>query len=388
MTQTPTTSRPTTSRPPELSSHMPRDAIARPQGRALMASNSYTVSGTTPAGVRFRKTFSRKRHGADFRQIAEEYRRRQLFEIQPKSTNISARITFADLAARYQTEYLPETRSAKTAAAPIKIITQKWGEYRLAHITREAVRPWVRQLFKAGDIKPSYVNSILIYFVAILNWACEEGIISTNPLDHLRDRKTRKLFKRGMHPRRKSMTETDFFRIVSIMPVKAGRIAAIAWYTGMRRAEVAGLRWEQVEGDIVVFSSDEVKEIAEKRVPLESGARAILTEIQTEQLTSGRQSDFVFPGRGGRKPITLDYVSEQFHDAAIKADLPGFVFHDSRHFFRQRKRREGFGRELIKAAMGHHSDAMSDRYDNFTDDDLRGLAEIGRNPKRPNGTHE
>ena len=133
------------------------------------------------------------------------------------------------------------------------------------------------------------------------------------------------------------------------------------------------LKWSNIHGDLIEFHPADDKEVDDKIVVLESEAIAIFQEIQAEQIASNSECPFVFPDAKGNAMVVYN-LSGGFRDNCWKAGAMGIRFHDIRHFYEQRKRREGFHSRIIRAQLGHHSPAMDDIYDDITLEERRTLS--------------
>ncbi|MBV8989362.1 MAG: site-specific integrase, partial [Solirubrobacterales bacterium] len=113
-----------------------------------------------------------------------------------------------------------------------------------------------------------------------------------------------------------------------------------AAFTGLRRGELLGLRWRDVDfagstirvrasyaaGRLTTPKSDKVR-----AVPMAPDvASALATLGQRERFT--REDEFVFAGEAGL-PLDGDALSSRYRDALARAGLRPLRFHDLRHTF-------------------------------------------------------
>ncbi len=69
----------------------------------------------------------------------------------------------------------------------------------------------------------------------------------------------------------------------------------------------------------------------------------------------------MFVGKRG-KPYTRHGFGCMFRRAVKKAEIEDFRFHDTRHDFASRVRRDGVGLDIIANLLGHSSLEMANRY--------------------------
>jgi integrase len=128
-------------------------------------------------------------------------------------------------------------------------------------------------------------------------------------------------------------------------------LLSVAAATRMRRGEVLGLRWADVEGDSVNVRGSlqrmggELRLVEPKSsrgyrmIPLPPSVSALLRHHRKEQakrrLICGEawaDNDYIFDSGAGQA-LDPDNVSHAFHRAATKAGLAGVRLHDLRHAF-------------------------------------------------------
>ncbi len=158
-------------------------------------------------------------------------------------------------------------------------------------------------------------------------------------------------------------------RVMSFLPPPFREIAQLAALTLMRLGEVSQLRREQVslaQGIIVLA----VTKAGPGTVVLSTEAQQLLQA----QLDSHR-NPWVFPSPKTGKPYTRGSVSRKWHEAAIKAGLHDFHFHDLRHHGATVALNAGFGSQIIMALGRWKTESVMRRYAAVTDATLRAAAE-------------
>lgn len=167
--------------------------------------------------------------------------------------------------------------------------------------------------------------------------------------------------------------------------------------TGLRRGEVIGLRWDDVDLDsamVVVRRSviqigGEIVEGAPKTkhsrriVPLDSTTVAVLRAHRrrqaAERLTAGAAWEDtvgrVFTRADGRT-LVPEYVSRTFRTAAAAAGVPVIRFHDLRHTTATLALAGGVAMRVVSERLGHSTIAItSDLYTKVYDETAREAAE-------------
>lgn len=136
----------------------------------------------------------------------------------------------------------------------------------------------------------------------------------------------------------------------------AARAAAVfALSTGMRRSNVFGLRWANVDlaGHAITVAGSEHKSGTAKRVPVSDDAVAIL------EAQAGKHSEYVFTDHKGHAPVKS--IKTAWRTACKKAGVEGLRFHDLRHQWASAHVANGTPLLVVKELGGWASLAMVDR---------------------------
>jgi integrase len=133
-------------------------------------------------------------------------------------------------------------------------------------------------------------------------------------------------------------------------------IVVMAISTGMRRGEIRGLRWRDVDlqkGRIVL---EKTKNEEARAVPLVGKAHALLSDLAKRP---HEDDDLLFPGRKSSIPV-------EFHKAFIsaleEAKIKNFRFHDLRHTAASYLAMNGATLAELADVLGHKTLAMVKRY--------------------------
>ncbi|WP_345476015.1 site-specific integrase [Lysobacter panacisoli] len=149
-----------------------------------------------------------------------------------------------------------------------------------------------------------------------------------------------------------------------------GWIFRIAVETGMRSAEITGLKLRQVDLDRRIARLTQTKSDGARTVPLSKAAVEALRGA-IENPTRQKGCDLVFfgePGRDGkRRPYNFNKAWIELKKELGIADLR---FHDLRHEAVSRFVEAGFSDQEVSAISGHKSMQMLKRYTHLRAEDL------------------
>lgn len=151
--------------------------------------------------------------------------------------------------------------------------------------------------------------------MAILNLAVKRGWLKEVPDVPVRRDKKKKT--------RIWITPDQWERLYAALPAHLKAPAVLALNTGLRQANVFGLRWRDVdlERRLITVHAEDTKNDDDLAVPLNDAA------VATLQAQAGVHPEFVFAFRG--KPILKPKTG--FSNACVAAGVPDFTWHGFRH---------------------------------------------------------
>jgi len=152
-------------------------------------------------------------------------------------------------------------------------------------------------------------------------------------------------------------------------------IVLCALETGMRKAEILGLRWREIRGGQIYLTADRTKNAKPREIPVSDRLAVELKRLREEQggATVVTLSDLVFRAPRQRKALLRGKVRvitgpmkdlrEAWAAAKVKAGIaPGFRFHDLRHTFASHHKMAGTDDFTLMELLGHSDFTMMKRY--------------------------
>lgn len=224
---------------------------------------------------------------------------------------------------------------------------------------------------------PRQAAMLLTYIKLVFAWAEDREIIEANPVATLKPHKIDPRMKAT--PRRRVLTDdeiTAFWNGVDESPLHrlTGIALKLVLLTGQRPGEVAGMRWDEIEGDVwIIPASRRGKTDTSHVVPLTGTALDLLAEArdETERLGKRRRSEssgFVFEARPGA-PITVNAIDRAVkrHAAALgnteAQDGGHWRPHDLRRTCRTRLSAAHIPESVAEAVIGHTRKGIVAVYD-------------------------
>ena len=286
------------------------------------------------------------------KQDAERWARQVEADIDKGSyTNVALaeRTLLKDVIERYIQEVTLQTRSMKEDCYRLGAMMRHWiGSLTMIQLTPAMVAQYRDERLK--KVSAGAVIRELAYISSIINHSRREwGINMTNPVPFV---------KKPPSPqgRNRTLTSDELERLFKACTprVKNGNIWVLpivkfALASAMRRGEILGLHWHEVDFQKRTAYIPLTKNGTSRTVPLSSDALDILKELPRS--IDGR----VFPINGPN-------LSSIFEKARGLAKLVDFHFHDLRHMAITRMAEKLPNVIELSAVSGHKSLAMLKRY--------------------------
>lgn len=232
----------------------------------------------------------------------------------------------------------------------------------LRAITRALVEQLRGELLQAG-YKPKTVNHHLATLRAILRACVEREWLPAAPRVRLLK----------ITPRVRWITPAEACAVLKALPLHLRDMAVFSLETGLRKANVAGLRWSwvQLTARLVLLPADAMKARQAHALPLSPLAVRILRRHR------GAHPVYVFTWRGEplKEPGGLAW-----RKALKSAGVENFHWHDLRHTWASWLAQGGASQFVLKQLGGWSSDAMPARYAHMNVEHLRPW--IRRSPLR------
>lgn len=248
-------------------------------------------------------------------------------------------MTFLDLATYFEKEYIKPAeyvegrkvagvRSFSPAMAAVKALKDHFGKRQLRGITHNDIRTFRAERLatktKAGKQRSvAAVNRELEKLRRLLNIAERKGWIRRNPMrsgDALisvaEERKRERILTRDEELRLLAACENRYQR--HLRP-----ILICALDTGMRRGEILGLKWSDLDFDdrVLTIRAFNTKTMKERQVSLTT---RLMLELEKLWNASPKIKDELVFG-------FTNNVKKSFTSVRTKAGLPDIRFHDLRH---------------------------------------------------------
>jgi integrase len=309
-------------------------------------------------------------HGAH--ELARKIERKKMsVRDENRHLDVKREVNFrmAAMIDRYWTHYGMRKRSASREKSVLDGIRLELGRLFVREIDGNAVGRWYENLTAIHELSPGTAVrhfNVMHHMMekASTIWSKETGI-DRNPSDQVEvmrpdDQRDRYLSEDELRRLKRALDEKTYQKGTNAINKTFYRlrlIVLIAVTTGMRAAEIFGLRWLDVmysEGLLAVRAK--LKGGKMRYVPM---LPELACELRRYPAVIGE--DWIFPSKPGATS-GRQRVEGSFEDLLERADIKDFRFHDLRHTFASWYMMNGGDLYELAKILGHSNIKVTERY--------------------------
>ena len=219
----------------------------------------------------------------------------------------------------------------------LKFLLPFFADFPALRITKSLAEDFRKARHAGTTIKEATVNRDLSVLRRILFWALDEQLIVANPLARMRMARERKT-------RRQILSIAEEQSLLAVAKNHLHTMIITALDTGMRRGEITGQRWEDVDlpRKLLFVTRSKTPEGESREIPLSSRLYKLLLDRQQAE-------GLVFSYKN--RPLRI--VKRSWKTALGNARIRHLRFHDLRHTFATQLMEAGVLQEVRMALMGH-----------------------------------
>lgn len=254
-------------------------------------------------------------------------------------------VKFYDFAKEYL-QWAKANKKQSTYNRDLSLMRQLNKEFETKAI--QEITTWQIEKYKTRrkeEVQPASVNREIALLKHMYTKAIEWGKCKDSPAKKV------KLLK-GEIKRVRFLMPEEIQKLLSNCADHLKPIVTVAVHTGMRKGELLGLKWDQVNFDQGIISLLDTKNHERRDIPMNETVKNILMGIE-------KKNAYVFCNGDGE---TFGDVRRSFETALRRSSIEDFRFHDLRHTFASILVMEGVDIMTVKELMGHKDLTMTLRY--------------------------
>jgi integrase len=271
-------------------------------------------------------------------------------------------VLFDEIAKEFLVYSREHKRSAENDEARMRRLLGSLGGRPVSDINSHDVEQLGVELRR--DLSPASVNRHLALLKVTFNRAmkAEPAKAERNPVRGV------KLLKENK-ARVRVLTDTEEERLLAALPLCYRPLVIVALHTGMRRGELANLRWQDVDFHTRTLVVRESKSGEGRRMPMNRVVAATLRTLRRERQAFG---GLVFTSPEGR---FLHNFGRAWAKAVRAAEITDLRFRDLRHTAASRLVMAGVDLYTVKEILGHKTLVMTQRYAHLSPEHQRQAVE-------------
>jgi integrase len=263
----------------------------------------------------------------------------------PETKNIDCK--FAELANAYL-KWAERQRVYKTKKIWVKQLVEVFGNENVRDLSTRMIEQWQSRRLKYN--KPATVNRVLSCLKHMVNKGVQWEMASEETLKKVRNVKLLEENNRRL----RFLTVDECQTLIDCCIDHLKPIVTVALHTGMRRGEILGLKWEQVDLTHGFILLDTTKTGERRELPIDD----TLSEL-FNSMPHSIESIHVFTDKDGNP---YKSVKRSFNTACKRAGIHDFRMHDCRHTYASQMVMNGVDLTTVKELLGHKSLTMTLRY--------------------------
>jgi len=261
------------------------------------------------------------------------------------------KIKLEDFANEYLLLHSKLKKSYDTDCKIVGLLKKFFGGKYLYEITSLDIEKFKSK--RAQEVSPATVNRALAVLKSMFNRAIVWGRAERNPCRAV------KLFKEN-NQRLRFLEREEIDKLLANCCEHLKPIAIVALHTGMRKSEILGLKWHDIDIKRNIIHLSDTKNGEKREVPMNE-----VTQMTIIGVLKHSDSQYIFCNKDGQP---YGDIKKSFLTAVNKSGIVNFHFHDLRHTFASQLVMSGVDLNTVRELLGHKSLEMTLRYSHLSPD--------------------
>ena len=273
------------------------------------------------------------------------------------------KVRFEELAEDFLNDYKVNGRkSLDRAERSLKHLRDFFGGMRAIDITTDRIRAYILQRQQEGA-KNATVNRELSALKKMFNLAARmtpPKVTNVPYIPHLEENNVRQGY----------FEYHEYLALRKVLPGYLKPVVSMAYYSGMRKEEILGLRWSQVDlmdGKITLSPAD-TKNKESRVIYLEGELLEVIHFQRALRDSKFPDCPWVFFTNDGQR---IKSFRKSWIRACKEVGLEGRLFHDFRRSAIRSMIRAGVPERICMMVSGHKTRSVFDRYNIVDENDLK-----------------
>jgi integrase len=344
-------------------------AIFKRKNKVGEEGETWYVDYRDPTGKRVIKAVgpSKREAEAYLGKIKGSIREQRFFDIKKES-----RVTFGELLDAYEEKIKDRRSYKKTTQYFIATLRNFFSPKLLSEIDYKLIEDFrdqrkATQTKHEGERSQRSVDLELALLRTILNKGIRWNMLDRNPFDKAND-----LFYHPDSHRERALSEDEIKRLIESSPSYLKPIIISAIYTGLRKNDLFGLKWENVDLEKGSIHLIEAKTGKPRIIVLNKDMLSLLHGLPV-------RGEYLFPNKEGKPYSDL---SGGLESALKKADIDvgmgrnKIVFHTLRHTCVTLLRERGADMGMVTSYIGHADEKTTQGYAHASEEYKRRTADL------------
>lgn len=213
-------------------------------------------------------------------------------------------------------------------------------------VTAKSLEDLKDYLLNKRRLKNSTVNRYSALLSKAFNLGIANKLIKENPVSFISKLKEQNFKVRFL-------TREEEARLFKFLPEYLKPIVTTALQTGMRRGEILGLKWSNIDFEYRFIELLETKSGKSRKIPISDKLMDIFEKLP-------KVSEYVFVNAETNKPYKD--IKKSWKKALKEAHIENFRFHDLRHTVATRLAESNIDLVVVKEILGHADIQTTMRY--------------------------
>lgn len=269
------------------------------------------------------------------------------------------KIKFSDFADGYLELHSKLKKSYYTDAKIVGLLKKHFGGHYLYEMTSLDVEKFKSR--RAKEVSPATVNRALAVLKSMFNRAIVWGKARDNPCRAV------KLFREN-NQRLRFLEREEINKLLDNCTEHLKPIVIVALHTGMRKGEILGLKWHDIDIKRNIIHLLDTKNGEKREVPMNEVVQKAVIGVLKHPDTQ-----YIFCNKDGEP---FGDIKKSWLTAVKKSGIVDFHFHDLRHTFASQLVMSGVDLNTVRELLGHKSLEMTLRYSHLSPDHKKRAVDI------------